>query len=252
VSARLKQPTCRSLHPLRSQPTAAFSSSRVSDEPAGAAAAARFGRPDLAPHQSPARIALRLAADNGTKGQAARGRIARCAWRLVLSTRATRRLFGSVRRISLVAAACATGTPRRSCPIRRLLRACRTACRLRTERPPPTAASREGGQGGSRVARGEAVGGHGGVGGSAQETGRPAVPPPPPPPCVPHTPVQLPSGRSLTAAGTYMRSEHYGLVTARRQTPGTGYPARSSSNYRWVGGASAARAAASPPRSIAP
>jgi hypothetical protein len=53
---------------------------------------------------------------------------------------------------------------------------------------------------------------------------------------MPHTFVQLPSGRSLTAGGTQMRSEHFTLLGALGQSPSTGYPVRASANYRLVGG----------------
>jgi hypothetical protein len=62
------------------------------------------------------------------------------------------------------------------------------------------------------------------------------VPPPDPPPFMPHTFVPLPSGRSLTAGGTFMRSGQYGLWTSLGQSPATGYPLRTSENYRMVGG----------------
>jgi hypothetical protein len=63
-----------------------------------------------------------------------------------------------------------------------------------------------------------------------------SVPPPPPPPFMPHTFVPLPSGRSLTAGGTFMSSSQYRLWTSVGQSPATGYPVRTSANYRLVGG----------------
>jgi hypothetical protein len=63
-----------------------------------------------------------------------------------------------------------------------------------------------------------------------------AVPPPPPPPFMQHTFVPLPSGRSLTAGGTFMSSSQYRLWTSIGQSPATGYPVRTSANYRMLGG----------------
>ena len=97
-------------------------------------------------------------------------------------------------------------------------------------------AAAAGGQGaapvGGKSSRSDSAAGRGTMdAGSGKE-----VPPPPPPPFMPHSFVQLPSGRSITAGGARMRSEHYQVWTSVGQSPGTGYPVRSSPNYRLQGG----------------
>ena len=85
--------------------------------------------------------------------------------------------------------------------------------------------------------RAQANGGRGGESASSNDAGSgKAVPPPPPPAFTPHDALQLPSGRSISAGGTYMRSEQYRAWTSLGQSPGTGYPVRASANYRVVGG----------------
>jgi len=60
---------------------------------------------------------------------------------------------------------------------------------------------------------------------------------PPTKPFEPHTFVPLPAGRSIVAGGNVARSASYQLVHTLGQSPATGYPVRSSSKYRMLGGA---------------